>query len=44
MEDTSQDVDVVTAFIAAINRHDVAALADLMSQDHSFIDSSGRCV
>jgi ketosteroid isomerase-like protein len=41
MKNTSHDADVVTAFIEAINRHDVAALADLMSEDHIFIDSSG---
>jgi limonene-1,2-epoxide hydrolase len=41
MKGTSSDADVVTAFIMAINRHDVAALADLMSEDHTFIDSQG---
>ncbi|HZP61455.1 MAG TPA: nuclear transport factor 2 family protein [Opitutaceae bacterium] len=41
VKETSPDADVVTAFIAAINRHDVAALADLMSEDHTFIDSRG---
>jgi ketosteroid isomerase-like protein len=40
-ENTSHDADVVAAFIAAINRHDLAALADLMSEDHTFIDSLG---
>ncbi len=44
MKDTSHDADVVAAFITAINRHDLAALADLMSEDHTFIDSSGRRV
>jgi limonene-1,2-epoxide hydrolase len=44
MEDTSHHADVVTAFVAAINRHDVAALANLMSEGHTFIDSSGRSV
>jgi len=44
MRDTSHDADVVAAFIAAINRHDAAALADLMAEDHTFIDSSGRRV
>jgi ketosteroid isomerase-like protein len=44
MKDTSQDADVAKAFIAAINRHDVPALADLMSEDHTFIDSLGRRV
>jgi|CZKI01.1.fsa_nt_gi ketosteroid isomerase-like protein len=41
MKDTSHDADVVAAFITAINRHDLAALADLMSEDHTFIDSLG---
>ena len=41
MKETSHDADVVAAFIAAINRHDVAALADLMTEDHTFIDSQG---
>ena len=44
MKDTSHDADVVAAFIMAINRHDLAALADLMSEDHTFIDPQGRRV
>lgn len=32
---------LVTKFNEAINRRDVAALADLMSTDHTFIDSQG---
>ncbi|MFT3782261.1 MAG: nuclear transport factor 2 family protein [Nibricoccus sp.] len=44
MRDTSQDIGAVTAFIAAINRHDLAALECLMTEDHTFIDSSGRRV
>ena len=44
MKDTSNDADVVAAFIAAINRHDLAALADLMSEDHAFVDPIGRRV
>ena len=44
MKETSHDASVIAAFIAAINRHDVAALADLMSEDHTFIDSLGRRV
>lgn len=42
MKDTSHDADVVAGFIAAINRHDPAALAELMSEDHTFIDPQGR--
>ena len=44
MKDTSHNAEVVAAFIATINRHDPAALAELMSEDHTFIDSSGRRV
>jgi limonene-1,2-epoxide hydrolase len=44
MKDTSHDADVVAAFVAAINRHDLAALADRMSEDHAFIDSLGARV
>jgi ketosteroid isomerase-like protein len=36
--------EVFELFIAAINRHDVAALASLMTQDHIFIDSLGNRV
>jgi ketosteroid isomerase-like protein len=35
---------VAQAFIEAINRHDVAALANLMSGEHRFIDSLGNVV
>ena len=41
MNETSPEAAVVAAFIAAINRHDAAALADVMSEDHTFIDSQG---
>jgi limonene-1,2-epoxide hydrolase len=41
---TSHDATVIAAFVAAINRHDVAAISDLMSEDHTFIDSRGRAV
>jgi ketosteroid isomerase-like protein len=41
---TSPDANVIAAFFAAINRHDVAAVAELMSEDHTFIDSWGRTV
>jgi len=44
MKDTSHGADVVAAFITAINRHDLAALADLMPEDHTFIDPQGRRV
>jgi limonene-1,2-epoxide hydrolase len=44
MKETSQEASVIAAFVAAINRHDVAALADLMTEEHIFIDSSDRRV
>jgi ketosteroid isomerase-like protein len=31
-------------FVAAINRHDAGAVADLMSPDHRFVDSLGNQV
>jgi hypothetical protein len=33
--------EAVTAFIAAVNLHDPAALSDLMTEDHTFVDSLG---
>lgn len=36
--------EVARLFVHAINRQDVAALADLMTQDHHFIDSLGNAV
>jgi len=41
---TSHDADIIVAFIGAINRHDATAIADLMSEDHTFIDSMGGAV
>ena len=41
---TSEAIGVVKAFIAAINRRDLSAMADLMTTDHTFIDSSGGIV
>jgi ketosteroid isomerase-like protein len=35
---------VVQAFIAAINRHDLAAMTALMAADHRFVDSRGQAV
>lgn len=35
-------VEVVRRFVAAINRHDVEALAELMTPDHVFVDGLGR--
>lgn len=36
--------EVFNLFLAAINRHDVPALASLMTPDHTFIDSLGNRV
>ena len=38
----SKEIHVVRAFVAAINRHDVAGLFDLMAEDHTFVNSGGR--
>ncbi|HTA30446.1 MAG TPA: nuclear transport factor 2 family protein [Candidatus Cybelea sp.] len=40
----SQEIKIVEAFIAAINRHDVAELANLMTEDHTFVDAAGRSI
>lgn len=37
-------LSVGQAFVRAINAHDVQAVADLMSEDHVFIDSLGATV
>jgi limonene-1,2-epoxide hydrolase len=34
-------IDVVKAFIAAINRRDLSGIYALMTEDHTFIDSRG---
>jgi ketosteroid isomerase-like protein len=36
--------EVFNLFIDAINRHDISALASLMSTDHTFIDTLGNRV
>jgi ketosteroid isomerase-like protein len=33
--------DAAKEFVAAINRHDVEAICQLMTRDHTFIDSGG---
>ena len=38
---TSKEIQVVKAFIAAINRQDPSAMSDLMTEDHTFVDSGG---
>jgi ketosteroid isomerase-like protein len=39
---TSNEIDIVEAYIAAINRHDLSGLSDLMTEDHAFTDPAGR--
>lgn len=39
---TSNEINVVEAFIAAINRRSPPEISDLMTEDHTFIDSAGR--
>ena len=37
-------VEVLMAFIEAINKHDVDKLSELMAENHLFVDSLGRSV
>jgi len=37
----SNEIDVVAAFIAAINRRVVSEITGLMTEDHTFVDSGG---
>ena len=39
---TSTEINVVEAFIAAINRRSPPEISDLMTEDHTFVDSAGR--
>jgi limonene-1,2-epoxide hydrolase len=41
---TSIEINIVKAFIAAINRHDLSELSRLMTEDHTFVDSAGGTV
>jgi ketosteroid isomerase-like protein len=38
---TSKEISVVKAFIAAINRRNPSEISDLMTEDHTFVDSGG---
>ena len=38
----SNEMDVVQAFITAINKGNVSQLSSLMTEDHTFVDSGGR--
>ena len=38
----SDEINVVRAFVAAVNRRSVRAIGDLMSDDHVFIDPQGH--
>jgi limonene-1,2-epoxide hydrolase len=37
----SSELDVVAAFVAAINRHVPSEISALMTEDHTFVDSGG---
>ena len=39
---TSNEIKVVRAFIAAINRRNPSEISGLMTEDHTFVDSGGR--
>jgi ketosteroid isomerase-like protein len=39
---TTNEIKVVEAFIAAINRRSPSGIADLMTEDHTFVDAAGR--
>ena len=39
---TSKEINVVKAFIAAINRRNPSEISDLMTEDHTFVESAGR--
>jgi limonene-1,2-epoxide hydrolase len=39
---TSNEINVVMAFIRAINRRNPSEISDLMTEDHTFVDSVGR--
>ena len=41
-ENTASPVETFRQFVTAINRHDVGALAALMTPDHVFVDSMGN--
>jgi len=38
----SHEINIVAAFIAAINRHVPSEISSLMTEDHTFVDSGGR--
>jgi limonene-1,2-epoxide hydrolase len=38
----SNEIHAVESFIAAINRHDVRELSNLMTENHTFVDAAGR--
>jgi limonene-1,2-epoxide hydrolase len=40
----TSDLTVVEAFIAAINRGNLRDLSELMTEDHTFVDSGGNIV
>jgi len=38
----SKEIEVVEAFISAINRHAPSEISELMTDDHIFVDSGGK--
>lgn len=44
VEDGEADLAAVAELVARINRHDVGALIEWMTDDHLFIDSLGRAI
>jgi limonene-1,2-epoxide hydrolase len=38
---TPKEIDVVKAFVAAINRRSPSEISGLMTEDHTFVDSGG---
>jgi ketosteroid isomerase-like protein len=44
MSNSGNSREIFASFVAAINSHDVAALAALLAEDHVFVDSLGHRV
>ena len=38
----SEEIAVVKSFVTAINQADTSLLANLMADDHTFVDATGR--
>ena len=44
MSDQSETIEVFHQFVAAVNRHNVEAIAGLLAPDHVFVDALGNRV